>query len=139
MESQGMSSLDSYIGRRIRQSRWVRGITQAELARRLSVDADQIVAYEKGTAHVPAARLFEISEALDVPIAKFFEGISMTPESGQTGSRDDLSAREAQILSDFKRMSDRQQDAILSMAQTFARRMPEGVKVVPVKARGNLN
>ncbi len=135
MESLGMTSVDSFIGRRIRQSRWIRGISQADLARRLSVEPELIIAYENGTSRVPAAQLLQISKAMDVAITTFFEGMGVSSEPGQTGSRDDLSAREAQILSDFKRMSDRQQDAILSMAQSFAAELHQRSQPVPAKVR----
>ncbi|MFN4129016.1 MAG: helix-turn-helix domain-containing protein [Paracoccaceae bacterium] len=129
-----MSSVDSFIGRRIRQFRWVRGVSQADLARRLSVEPEQIKAYENGTSRVGAAQLFQISGALDVPITAFFEGMDASLESGVTGSREDLSAREAQMLFDFKCMSDRQQDAILIMAQTFANQTHERSTPLPEKA-----
>lgn len=118
-----MNSVDSFIGRRMRQFRWVRGISQADLARCLSVEPEQINAYESGTSRVAAAQLFQISEAMDVPVTAFFEGMGVTPESGPTGSQKVLSAREAQMLSHFKRMSDRQQDAVLSMAHAMAEQM----------------
>ncbi|MFN3723591.1 MAG: helix-turn-helix domain-containing protein [Paracoccaceae bacterium] len=135
MASQSMSSVDDFIGRRIRQFRWVRGVSQADLAKRLSVEPAQIKAYENGTSRVEAAQLFQVSGALDVPVSAFFEGMGDSPESEQTGTRDDLSAREAQMLSDFKRMSHRQQDAILSMAQTFADQLHDKSRSLPAKAR----
>lgn len=123
MVLRSMNSVDSFIGRRMRQFRWVRGISQSDLARLLSVEPEQITAYESGTARIAAAQLVQISDALGVPVTAFFEGIGGSPESAETGSQKVLTAREDQMLSHFKRMSDRQQDAVLSMAQSMAEKL----------------
>lgn len=131
MVLRSMNSVDSFIGRRMRQFRWLCGMSHDDLAEHLSVEPEQIKAYERGEARVAAAQLFQIAEAMNVPVTAFFEGMGATPGPGKTGAREDLSAREIQMLSHFQRMSDRQQDAVLSMTQTMAeqqRRAPKPVR-----------
>jgi transcriptional regulator with XRE-family HTH domain len=71
--SRAVSSLDVFMGVRMRESRRARGMTQGRLAQLLGVSFQQIQKYEKGVNRVSAARLFEICEALDVSLASMFE------------------------------------------------------------------
>ena len=64
------SAVDQYIGARMREGRRA---TQANLGEKLGVTFQQIQKYEKGRNRVSAARLFEICEALEVPLASMFE------------------------------------------------------------------
>jgi len=66
---------DVRLGRRITLLRKARGISQAELARRLGVTPQQYQKYERGTNRVGATRLFEIALVLGVRIQYFFEDI----------------------------------------------------------------
>ncbi len=119
MAINSMNSVDSFIGRRIRQFRWVHGISQADLARRLSIELGQIVAHESGSLRISAALLFQISEVMNVPVTEFFEGIGVAADPGQTVPRKILSTRESQLLFQFSLMSDQQQEEILNVARTM--------------------
>ena len=66
---------DVYVGRRIRQRRWVIGITQKELADRVDTKFQQIQKYETGAKRVGASSLWKIANTLNVPISYFFEGL----------------------------------------------------------------
>ena len=61
------------IGRRIRAERIAADLGQVALANGVSLDFQQIQKYESGTNRVTAAKLFEICEFLNVPIASMFE------------------------------------------------------------------
>jgi transcriptional regulator with XRE-family HTH domain len=67
------STVDAYIGARMREGRLALNMSQAELGKRLGVTFQQVQKYEKGTNRVSAARLFEICEALGVSLASMFE------------------------------------------------------------------
>lgn len=120
MVTNDMQTIDSFIGRRIRQYRWVLGISQDDLGRHLGVTPDQIKTYETGGTRVSAAELFLIAQAMDIPVSAFFKGMGAEPDAGTRDPHKVLSAREAHLLGDFRRMSDRQQDAVLSMARSMA-------------------
>ena len=65
------NEIDFEIGRRIKLRRNALGLNQQQLAREIDVSYQQVQKYENGTDRVGAARLFQISQALDVPIGFF--------------------------------------------------------------------
>lgn len=67
--------VDLHVGKRIRQRRWLVGMTQQQLAEQVGIKFQQIQKYETGANRVSASRLWDISEAMDVPVNFFFEGI----------------------------------------------------------------
>ncbi|MCW8843141.1 MAG: helix-turn-helix domain-containing protein [Rhodobacteraceae bacterium] len=67
--------VDVHVGKRIRQRRWLTGMTQQQLAQKVGIKFQQIQKYETGANRVSASRLWDIADALDVPVSFFFEGI----------------------------------------------------------------
>lgn len=67
---------DEYIGTRVRLIRDLRGMSRAALAKRVNVTTQQIQKYETGSDRISSYKLFEISQALDVDIEVFFEGLA---------------------------------------------------------------
>jgi len=57
------------------------GMTQQQLAEGVGIKFQQIQKYETGMNRVSASRLWDISEALDVPVAFFFEGLDGAEDS----------------------------------------------------------
>lgn len=92
--------IDEHVGMRIRQRRWMLGMTQQQLAEQVGIKFQQIQKYETGANRVSASRLWAISQTLGVAVGHFFEGI----EPGKDGAEksDDpgakLNQREAQEL-----------------------------------------
>lgn len=75
--------VDVHVGKRIRHRRWMLGVTQQQLAERVGIKFQQIQKYETGMNRVSASRLWDIAEALDVPVSFFFDGLhegEPTPE-----------------------------------------------------------
>lgn len=68
--------VDEHVGKRVRHRRWMVGMTQQQLAERVGIKFQQIQKYETGMNRVSASRLWDISEALDVPVAFFFDGLA---------------------------------------------------------------
>jgi transcriptional regulator with XRE-family HTH domain len=58
-------------------------MTQQQLAERVGIKFQQIQKYETGANRISASRLWDIAEALDVPVSFFFEGLE---ESGKEES-----------------------------------------------------
>ena len=56
-------------------------MTQQQLAEKVGIKFQQIQKYETGANRVSASRLWDIADALDVPVAFFFEGIEDTQQS----------------------------------------------------------
>lgn len=70
------NEIDYHVGRRLRRRRRLMGYTQQSLAELVGVRFQQIQKYECGANRVSAARLFELAEALNVPVQYFYEGLS---------------------------------------------------------------
>lgn len=82
------SAIDHHVGKRLRRRRRLLGLTQQQLADRVGVRFQQIQKYECGANRVSAARLFQLSESLNVPVGYFYEGLSDDSQSdaGAIGS-----------------------------------------------------
>lgn len=75
--------VDVYVGMRMRVRRKLLGWSQDKLANVVGVTFQQVQKYEHGTNRVSSSRLYEIAEALGVPVASFFEGyVPATPRTG---------------------------------------------------------
>lgn len=67
--------VDIHVGRRIRRARLRAGKTQQEVANILNITFQRVQKYETGYTRPPASRLWEFAQALDVPVAYFFDGL----------------------------------------------------------------
>lgn len=70
------TKVDSHVGNRLRQRRVLLGLSQQQLARRLSLTFQQLQKYENGANRVSASRLYQLARVLDVPIMWFYDGIN---------------------------------------------------------------
>ena len=77
---------DVHIGRRLREARLARGLSQGALGKKLGVTFQQVQKYESGANRIGGSRLWDISGILDVPVGYFFEGLPATGSTG--GSRE---------------------------------------------------
>ena len=57
------------------------GMTQQQLAESVGIKFQQIQKYESGANRVSASRLWDLSQALDVPVSFFFDGLNEEQES----------------------------------------------------------
>ncbi|MCR9127404.1 MAG: helix-turn-helix domain-containing protein [Rhodobacteraceae bacterium] len=87
--------VDVHVGKRVRHCRWLIGMTQQQLAEKVGIKFQQIQKYETGANRVSASRLWDIADALSVPVSYFFEGL----EDAQTAT-DARSRVPADILAD---------------------------------------
>lgn len=90
------NDIDLYVGKRLRRRRRLLGLTQQALAEQVGIRFQQIQKYECGANRVSASRLFELSEALSVPVQHFYEGLS---EHDPLTGTPDLEALAPDILS----------------------------------------
>ncbi|MGJ8555673.1 MAG: helix-turn-helix domain-containing protein [Sulfitobacter geojensis] len=75
--------VDVHVGQKIRQRRWLTGMTQQRLAELVGIKFQQIQKYETGANRVSASRLWDIADALDVNVSFFFDGIKTEEEEAQ--------------------------------------------------------
>jgi transcriptional regulator with XRE-family HTH domain len=105
-DERAANAIDKKIGQRVRSRRLEIGMSQERLAELLGVTFQQVQKYEKGVNRIAASRLFDISGALELPAARFFEGLnSRNPgvaESRQEFVEDALDTPEgAQLMALF--------------------------------------
>ena len=72
--------VDVHVGQKIRQRRWLTGMTQQRLAELVGIKFQQIQKYETGANRVSASRLWDIAEALGVNVSFFFDGLKEEKE-----------------------------------------------------------
>ena len=65
------------VGQRVRERRWVVGMTLQQLGDRVGITAQQIMKVETGTNEIGANLMQDIAAALDVPAMFFFEGLAL--------------------------------------------------------------
>lgn len=65
--------IDIHVGSRVRLRRTMMSMSQEKLGDALGITFQQIQKYEKGTNRIGASRMQQISAALKVPVAFFFE------------------------------------------------------------------
>lgn len=68
--------IDLHVGKRLRRRRRLLGLTQQQLAESVGIRFQQIQKYECGANRISASRLFELAEALHVPVQYFYEGLN---------------------------------------------------------------
>ena len=111
-----MNGVDKAVGQRIRQRRKRLGLSQSELALRIGVRFQQVQKYESGNNRVAASRLWEISQALGVPIDYFFEDLLHTKHT-ETPSVSGADTPDLQTV--LQTVSIPQKRAILALIRTF--------------------
>ena len=74
--------VDTHVGKRVRHRRKLLGMTQQQLAKTVGIRFQQIQKYESGANRISASRLWDLSSALQVPVAYFFEGLANGVENG---------------------------------------------------------
>jgi transcriptional regulator with XRE-family HTH domain len=69
------SPVDVAVGRNVRLWRIARGLSQADLAKRLGITFQQVQKYEIGANRMSTGRLVKAAAILGVPMSAFFEGV----------------------------------------------------------------
>src|ERR1051325_11182629 len=77
------NDIDVHLGKRLRRRRRLLGLTQQQLAGTVGVRFQQIQKYECGANRISAARLWQLSEALEVPGGYFYDGLSEAERRAQ--------------------------------------------------------
>ena len=88
--------IDLHLGKRLRRRRRLLGLTQQQLASAVGVRFQQIQKYECGANRISAARLWQLSEALQVPVAYFYDGLS---EQERTAAEAKIAEDSGEVLS----------------------------------------
>ncbi|QDY69143.1 helix-turn-helix domain-containing protein [Qingshengfaniella alkalisoli] len=117
--------VDVYVGKKIRHRRWMIGMTQQQLAEKVGIKFQQIQKYETGMNRVSASRLWDISDALQVPVAYFFEGFDPEVEQTQMLAKgapaDILSDKEAlELVRSYYAIPENQRRQLFELARVLS-------------------
>ena len=95
-----INEIDQHIAQRIQLRRVMLGMTQSDLAKKCGVSFQQIQKYETAGNRVPAARLFDLSQAMETSVAFFFSGLpgNVPPETKSNRSTRVSDAKESDPL-----------------------------------------
>lgn len=82
--------IDEPLGARLRALREDRGLTQAELGEKLDISGNQWGRHESGENRMPAARLWQFCNVLNIDVAAVYGGLpfNIAPRRGQPGMKD---------------------------------------------------
>jgi transcriptional regulator with XRE-family HTH domain len=115
--------VDVHVGKRVRHRRWMVGMTQQQLAERVGIKFQQIQKYETGMNRISASRLWDISEALGVPVSFFFEGLAEEGAVAQHGSLpgDILADKEAlELVRSYYAIPETQRRRLFELARVLS-------------------
>jgi len=119
------NDIDLHLGKRLRRRRRLLGLTQQQLAGAVGVRFQQIQKYECGANRISAARLWQLSEALEVPIAYFYDGLSdqlrMEDLSDRTDSSGEMFARKEtlDLIRAYYQLGERPRRKLLDLAKSL--------------------
>lgn len=88
----GPDPVDVHVGKRLRQARFLAGLSQEELGSGIGVSFQAVQKYEHGENRLSASRLFKAAKLLDRPISFFFDDLDGDVLGGDPGSfsRDEI-------------------------------------------------
>jgi len=117
--------VDVHVGKRVRHRRWMVGMTQQQLAGQVGIKFQQIQKYETGMNRISASRLWDIAEALSVPVSFFFEGIDEKLDASLMGHSkvpgDILADKEAlELVRSYYAMPEVQRRRLFELARVMS-------------------
>lgn len=77
-------STDIHVGRKVRETRIAKGMSQQQLGATLGVSFQQVQKYEKGSNRIGSSRLYAIAQTLEVPVSYLFDGLGGTADESFT-------------------------------------------------------
>ncbi len=124
-----MDVIDIHLGRRLRRRRRILGLTQQQLAGACGVRFQQIQKYECAANRMSAARLWQLSEVLEVPVSYFYDGLGQEstidkepePPEPHTGKET------KDLIQAFYSLSERPRQRLLDLAKSLNESEPKGV------------
>ena len=114
-------SVDVHVGQRVRQRRWMVGMTQQQLGDRVGIKFQQIQKYEAGTNRISASRMWDIAAAMEVPVSFFFEGLEGQVADTGAARGDILTDKEAlQLVRAYYSIPENQRRRLFDLARVLS-------------------
>jgi transcriptional regulator with XRE-family HTH domain len=116
--------IDIHLGRRLRRRRRLLGLTQQQLAGACGVRFQQIQKYECAANRMSAARLWQLSEVLEVPVNYFYEGLSLAQreareKGGETGGEMFARKETRDLIQAYYQLGERPRRRLLDLAKSL--------------------
>jgi transcriptional regulator with XRE-family HTH domain len=127
MDVSMMDGIDVHLGRRLRRRRRILGLTQQQLAGACGVRFQQIQKYECAANRMSAARLWQLSEVLEVPVSYFYEGLAQDSAQDREPEPPEPDARREthDLVQAFYSISERPRQRLLDMARSLNETEPK--------------
>ena len=116
------ADIDLHLGRRLRRRRRLLGLTQQQLAVQVGIRFQQIQKYECGANRISAARLWQLAEALETPVAYFYDGLAEameadapTPKGSEVFSRKET----LDLIQAYYQLDERPRRRLLDLAKSL--------------------
>lgn len=118
------NNIDVHLGKRLRRRRRLLGLTQQQLAGTVGVRFQQIQKYECGANRISAARLWQLSEALEVPVGYFYDGLSDAERAAAAAKAeggDEMFARKEtlDLIRAYYQLGERPRRRLLDLAKSL--------------------
>ena len=116
------TDIDLHLGRRLRRRRRLLGLTQQQLATQVGIRFQQIQKYECGANRISAARLWQLSEALESPVSYFYDGLEEAIERGGTPNQggEMFSRKETlDLIQAYYQLGERPRRRLLDLAKSL--------------------
>ena len=118
------NDIDVHLGKRLRRRRRLLGLTQQQLAGACGVRFQQIQKYECGANRISAARLWQLSEALEVPVGYFYDGLSeisqRLPAQDSEGGGEMFARKETlDLIRAYYQLGERPRRRLLDLAKSL--------------------
>ena len=114
------TDIDLHLGRRLRRRRRLLGLTQEQLALQVGIRFQQIQKYECGANRISAARLWQLAEALETPVAYFYDGLAEAAAREEDRSGEMFSRKETlDLIQAYYRLSERPRRRLLDLAKSL--------------------
>jgi transcriptional regulator with XRE-family HTH domain len=122
------TDIDRQLGKRLRHRRRLLGLTQQQLAGACGVRFQQIQKYECGANRISAARLWQLANALEVPVGYFYDELPQQKVSqGEGGSLDETLTNRKETLDlvrAYYRLGERPRRRLLDLAKSLGEGEP---------------
>ncbi len=121
------NEIDLHLGRRLRRRRRLLGLTQQQLASAVGIRFQQIQKYECGANRISAARLWQLSVALEISVSYFYDGIAEAPRretavtaSGEAKPREFMARKETMdLIRAYYQLGERPRRRLLDLAKSL--------------------
>ena len=114
------TDIDLHLGRRLRRRRRLLGLTQQQLALAVGIRFQQIQKYECGANRISAARLYQLAEALETPVAYFYDGLAEAAAREEERGGEMFSRKETlDLIQAYYRLSERPRRRLLDLAKSL--------------------